>query len=352
MAQLNKENCLTVLSSAGPVLRYRTAAEILNEYREVDDLRSEVLKSDYVKQWLWALKPRYDRNMHGSTSDSYENVMGKLYDFGLKKGVRELDKRVEPYLDILDGKKHLNDKQYMGKLYESMIAGFLAMTGFWDNEGVNRVLTERLDWIYDYVKKGDLSDFYVSQDSFKSVPNAFQDKKLVNPLYYGEKGLALPLIYDILGFIHSESMMKSNSEKKKINEIIELIFSTEYQNLPQGYGIVWKPPRKYYAMGWSIHVPLFNNREVRWGDFSRLLLYLGLFKRLELARSKLWFKKSLEFLSKYIDPEGVPLFPSKALPEKKTGMWVLGARMGLEPGRRIRKLLVRESAFRYLLYTN
>lgn len=350
--RLDKGNCLAVISKASPVLRYRTIIEILGEEgKKVDGLRSNLMNCENVQQWLRLLKPRYDRNIHGSTSEAFENVMGKLYDFGLRKGVKGLDSRVEPYLEIMDGTKSLDIRKYMDRLYYSMIAGFLAMTGYEEHKGIIEVLTDRLDRIYDYVKNNDLSDFYVGRDGFKGVPKAFRSKKLVNPLYYDGRGLALPTIYDLLGFLHSNTIMSDPADMGKVEEVLRLIFSCEYQSLPVGYGYVWEPPRRYYAMGWSIHLPLFNTEEVTGRDFSLLLLYMGLLKKSRYVRNHKWYDNAISFLSRFIGGDGVPLFPSDALPEKKAGYWVFGSRMGLEPGRRTRKVLLNESAFRMLSYS-
>jgi hypothetical protein len=349
--ELNEESCLNVLANAGPILRYRTTTEILGEKGyKVENLRDELLSCDLVLKWLSNLRPRFDRNMHGSASDSYANAMGKLYDFGLRRGVGELDARVQPYLELIEGKRKLKDSEYMGNFYFVMVAGFLAMVGYSDHEGVIEVLTDRLDRVYDYVRHGDLSDFYVSPEGFKGIPKAFRNQKLVNPKYYDERGLALPTIYDLLGFLHSENLMNDSTEREKVEDIVKLILSEEYQTLPEGYGYVWKPPKKYYAMGWSIHVPLFMDKEMGWRDFSRLLLYLGILKKADTARNHPWYNKSMKYLSGFIDQKGVPLLPSKALPEKKVGYWVGGMRMGLEPGRRTRVVVKRESAFRLLSY--
>jgi hypothetical protein len=225
------------------------------------------------------------------------------------------------------------------------------MLGYSDHEGVNEVLTNRLDRIYDYVRQGDLSDFYVSPEGFKGIPKAYRKHKLVNPNYYDERGLALPTIYDLLGFLHSENLMNNSIEREKVEDIVKLVLSEEYHTrINKGYGCVWIPPKKYYSMGWSIHVPLFMDKEMSWRDFSRLLLYLGTLKKSDTARSHPWYKKSLKYLSGFIDQKGIPLLPSKALPEKKVGYWVIGMRMGLEPGRRTRVVVRRESAFRVLFY--
>jgi len=93
----------------------------------------------------------------------------------------------------------------------------------------------------------------------------------------------------------------------------------------------------------------FNAEEVTGRDFSLLLLYMGLLKKSRYVRNHKWYDLALSFLSRFIGGDGVPLFPSAALPEK-SGYWVSGLRMGLEPGRRTRKVLLKESAFRMLSY--
>jgi hypothetical protein len=118
--------------------------------------------------------------------------------------------------------------------------------------------------------------------------------------------------------------MSDPVDREKVEEILKLVFSSEYQSLPVGYGYVWKPPRRYYAIGWSIHLPLFSTEEIADRDFSLLLLYMGLLKKSRYVRNHKWYDKTINFLSRFINEDGVPLFPSNALLEKKSGYWVSG----------------------------
>ena len=77
------------------------------------------------------------------------------------------------------------------------------------------------------------------------------------------------------------------------------------------------------------------------------LLRLGLFARSETARGHPWFKRTLGGLEGYRGNDGLYSFPREMMPEKGSGYWVSGRRMGLEENRRPRRAMALESTFRF-----
>ena len=78
------------MEHGGPVIRYRPAHEIRGE-DELENLRDDLLSSNLAMKWLSLLQPRF-RNWetHGAKPEKYENAMGKLYEFSLRRGMPTL----------------------------------------------------------------------------------------------------------------------------------------------------------------------------------------------------------------------------------------------------------------------
>src|SRR5512136_1744869 len=117
-AMQTEEIYMWLMENGGPVIRYRTATELMTPDKTLDikRLQDDLLKSSLVRTWLKNFKPplllnqrltrqaeftRASTEIHSSKNTAMENVLGKLTDFGLKKGMPELDSRVDPYLHWL-----------------------------------------------------------------------------------------------------------------------------------------------------------------------------------------------------------------------------------------------------------
>jgi len=337
------------LNNAGSVIRFRTTTEFLHEKNEAKFAEKKLLSSHLVRYWLGNLKPDFGRNaLHGAKTETYENVMGKLYEFGLKKGMPILDHKTEPFRQWLRQQISIPKEGYLPVFYRTLVAAFLAMTGYGDDEPVKAWVLRRLETIYPFAKKGNLKEVYVPQDTFPGFPKAFRKSPLINPKIYPDEEMKLPWIHDLNAFLHLPSIMEDATLRTKVETIIKFILSSEYQKLPVGYGVVRHKSGRYYAMGWSVHLPGYSGFEVLGREFGRLLLLLDLFGRSNAAKNHVWYRQSMETLTHFKNEEGLISFPREFLPEKRIGVWVLGMRMGLEENRRIRKSIVCESTFRFL----
>ena len=344
-----------LLENAGPVIKYRVANELAKEknHKEIDSLRKALLEDGLVRLWLNRLQPKFGRNdLHGTKTENYENVMGKLYDFGLRKGMKALDDRTEPFLDWLAEQVKLPNVGYFPVLYRILAAAFLAMTGYSENDAVKNCIVKRLETVYPFAKKADLSNVYIPQDSFRGFPRAFRNAPLINPEIYPNDEFKLPWIHDVNAFLHSPFIMEDAQLRQKAETIIEFILKPEYQRLKPGYGTIRHESGRYYAMGWSVQVPGFFDSGVDSRDFGRFLLLLSVLGRSQKARRHEWFTRSVSLLESYRIDGGLYCFPREFLPEKQTGPWVLGTRMGLEANRRNNKAIVCESTFRVLKITS
>jgi hypothetical protein len=337
------------MDNAGPVIRFRTASEFLLGTNEAESAEKELLSDNLVRYWLGNLKPDFGRNaLHGAKTEAYENVMGKLYEFGLKKGMPILDQKTEPFRQWLRHQINMPMEGYFPVLYRTLVAGFLAMTGYADDESVKTWVLRRLETIYPFAKKGDLKEVYVPQNTFPGFPKAFRNAPLINPEIHPDDEMKLPWIHDMNTFVHSPSIMEDATLRAKVETIIKFILTLEYQKLPVGYGVIRHKSGRYYAMGWSVHLPGYFGSEVSGREFGRLLLLLDLLGKSNAARTHVWYKRSVETLTLFENEEGLISFPREFLPEKRIGVWVLGMRMGLEENRRNKKAITCESTFRFL----
>jgi len=339
-----------LMNNAGPVIRYRTVREFLG--KDSRSLEEDLLSSSLVNFWLANLKPNLNRSdLHGAKAETYENVMGKLFEFGLKKGKPRFDKKTELFRRWLRTQMDPLREKYLPTFHRTLVAAFLAMTGYADDEAVKEWTIRRLETIYPIAKKGTLLELYVPHDSFPSFPKTFKNVPLINPELYPKDEFRLPWIHDVNAFLHSPFILEDATLRNKVETIIKFILTTEYQKLPWGYGVIRHESGRYYAMGWSVHLPGYFETGAPVQPSGRWLLLLRLLARSRTVREHAWYKRSLKMLRQFQCKDGLARFPRAFLPEKRLGCWVLGMRMGLEENRRTQKAMTCESTFRFLEIT-
>ena len=85
-----------LLENGGPVIRYRTATELLNEPKiiNIEQLSQELIRSQMVGAWLERLGTSKEFvHLHSSKMTAYENAMGKLVQLGCKNGITPFDQK-------------------------------------------------------------------------------------------------------------------------------------------------------------------------------------------------------------------------------------------------------------------
>jgi hypothetical protein len=349
-----------LMENGGPVIRYRTAAELMlpDKALDIEALQHDLLQSKLVQTWLDNFKPpvllnlkptrqgeftRASIEIHGAKDTALENVLGKLTEFGLKKGMPEFESRVEPYLVWLN----VTSKQWPDYLFVRWmrleIADFLARAGYLDEPEVTKLLKEHLEVIYQFARKGD-HNIYVDPKDFKKIPASFAKHPLIDP-ELTRLDIKLPMAYDILGWGHY--LQKAGvEERKKADTVIDFIFDEKYQAYPWGYGVMLdETSGKFWAMGWSYHIPGFSKSFG--GDLENRLRVLRLEQLVyfKAARRHPWFKANLEHLEQFRTPDGTYLFPREYLPEKPAAYWIVGGKYALEESPRNKKALEVESTF-------
>ncbi len=343
---MNEKELFTwLMDNGGPVIRYRTANELmtLDKKYDIKRLQEEMLQSRQVQKWLehlvppvfllkeptditpWVLQSGI-MDLHGSQPTRLENSLTKLADFGLKKGISELDRRTQPYRKWLTENAEKPIVNVFMKFSLVMLADFLARAGYVDEPAVGNTLKKHLNMVYDFTRKGDY-DIY--------IPNKYLRKLPLIKLELTPGGACyLPLIYDIVGWAAYLPEYGTKEEQTKADNIIQYILNENYQKLPWGYGVMGDGTGRTWSLGWSVHVPRYPGIPVKKYMNKSVVHMISLFVNFNAGRQHPWFKESMKHLESYRTEKGTYIFPADYLEEKTNGYWVLGVHMGLEETRR------------------
>ena len=331
-----------LIENGGPAIRYRTATELIDDPAslgiDVDRLTADLLKSAMVRQWLDRIGlPGSLNSLHSSRPEAFENVCAKLCELGLHAGMLdEFDCKMQPFRQpiMLQG----------GDLWgRRLLASCLNWAGYGDR-AIHACLSERLEAMGQLTRSG-TCDIYIDQDTFGDFPSAFRKRPLVNPQFYG----SLPMIWDIYALAHWPEALANDETGRKIDEVIAYILHPDYQALDEGYGVMRAGKRRYYSIGWSIHLPGYDGFEFGRGIYPNMLVQrLELMAHFGVARRSPWFRDCVRHLRGFQTTQGTYCFPSPYLREGTSGYWVSGAYMRLEENRRARCSLELDSTFRML----
>lgn len=335
-----------LMEKGGPVIRYRTAAELVNDGSKVDVARldRELLASPLVRKWLDNLCPG---RIHNSKDTDFENAMGKLLEFGLRSGMAPFDRKT------LHFRRALSDfvnapRGMMRVLNASIVAAGLARAGY-DDEPLCTFLHNRLDKVYEATRRAGYH-IYVDLETCSGIPRLWKDKKVpvVKPACCPEGEFQLPYIHDIYGLSAFPTGPGGATVNRKINSIIRYVMAPEYQSLAPGYGLLQAGPRKYYAIGWKVDLPGYHGFGQDTRGLESLVARVELMAHFAAARSHAWFRNAVRHLEGFRTEEGTYRFPRQYLQESRDTYWVTGGHMGLEENRRHPRALEVESTFRML----
>lgn len=267
----------------------------------------------------------------GSSDSCFENSFGKLISFGLPfEGILSPD-NLRKYVSFLKTKECSN-------IYDSLcrfvVAGYLFATNYLDDI-VYEIVTSRINTLYNFTTTSTTKyDIYSSTTSFK-IPSQYKAKKLVNPILYETNELALPLVYDIFIFYHVYDKLPEDL-KKKIDCIVEYISDYRYQSFDYGYGLIKSQQNKYHFMGWSLHLPLYNEA-LSTGYFKNGLIHrMVLLSKFKNANLDTWINRVLNKLKDFQYDEYLYSFSNEYLPEMKNSYFMNGRHTSLNENRRKR----------------
>jgi hypothetical protein len=331
-----------LVETGGPAIRYRAATELADDPGrfDLDGLRADLVESQMVQHWLERFVPprRGDLfSLHGSNPDAFENVCAKLCELGIHPGMLEaVDKRMLAFREYLAEVESFTCRP--------LVASCLSMAGYGADKAVQTGLSERLSMLYDMARSG-VYDIYIDHDTFGDCPAAFRKRPLVNPEYNDR----LPGIWDIYALAHYPEALRNEETAHQIETVIAYILHPDYQALHEGYGYMRSGPRRYWSMGWSVHLPGYDGL-----TFERAIHTYTFVQRLELmahfpvARRSRWFLDGMAHLEGFRTEQGTYRFSARYLREQPNGYWVQGAYMRLEESRRVRQSLALDSTFRML----
>jgi len=225
-----------------------------------------------------------------------------------------------------------------------IVGSFLVLAGYHEDNALRDYLAHRVNILWSFTRERNY-DIYADRTDYPDIPEGFGEKPLVKPELYSGGEERFPTIYDIHALAHYPDKLKGGATQKKLDTVIDYVLDPKYQELPDGYGLMRAGKRRYYAIGWSVHLYSYKGFDVsgfRADCFVQRLLLLAHFPT---ARKHRWFQESLEHLEGFRTERGVFSFPRPYLRERRSGYWVTGAYMGLEEDRRRRLAIELESTF-------
>jgi hypothetical protein len=347
LAAANDNLAQWLLDNAGPIIRYRAARELLDQSpADVERLRHDMLTSPMVRLWLARLKDC--SKIHDSGNDRFENIVGKLLEFGIDAGYEEFAALLRPFASRLErGPSHKRGMYFT--LCAVIVAWGLARAGIQDPV-LDAFMQQRLDTLNKTACKGSY-DIYVKGISFPDMPKAYRDRYPVLKEEFTPNGeLSLPNIHDLYMLSACQDARPDAETAATIESVISYVLHPDYQALDPAFGYVrqmHEGKTHYYVLGWAAQLPGYNS-PLKKGRPPVLLQRLELMCHFPVACRHEWVLRCLDYLDQYRTPGGRWLFPREYLTEKPVGYWVAGAHMGLEEDRRSQQSIELESTFRML----
>jgi hypothetical protein len=342
-----------LFENGGTAIRYRTAVEFLPADHNLDDLEDELLASPLVRRWLENLHPELGFNqLHGAAPTTFESAMGKLTQLGCRRGMEPFDKKTEVFRHWFQEAVHeLPAPSFSWTPFLRVLVGaFLSRAGYWEDSSLKDYLDYRLEVLYQFARQRRY-DLHVDPAAYPGIPQPFRGRPLIDPVLTAGGEMCFPLIYDLHLLANVPDWLKTAETQAKIDSVISYVLDPAYQALPEGYGIIQADKRKYYAMGWSAHLPGYDRMAEDHPWAERFVKRLVLMSNFAAAREHRWFKSGVRFLARFRTGPGTHLFPRALLPEKPNSYWVSGACMGLEENRRRKLALALESTFWMMMIT-
>ncbi|MEJ2130764.1 MAG: hypothetical protein P8Y95_03875 [Gammaproteobacteria bacterium] len=332
-----------LLDSGGPVIRYRTARELLEDATLTRELEGELLASPLCRAWLDRLPremPDPTRDplafsvIHGADDDKLETSLGKLAFLGFHRGIEPFDLRCRPIFRWLEQSLELaaeRDRHTFSHFSIALVGSLLSLTGHAGNKAVASVIELRRDTIYEFVREKRY-DIYVPWPA--KPPQHAKGRPLVDPQIYNGGRLRLPLHHDLHLF---GGLSEGAREHPKIRAIVDYVLTDDFAALRRDYGMIATGKRRYMVSGWKPRLPRPGER-----GFEGLLASLLMMAPFEAARRSAWFKASLDYVDEFRDGDRYT-FPKEMIRESRTGYWPWN-RMRLEE-RRTRNAHGLESTF-------
>jgi uncharacterized protein YeaO (DUF488 family) len=338
-----------LLDKAGPIIRFRTLVDIFEEQDVgvVSRALKKMGESPEVVKWLGFIEHSLAFNdVHSGWLNSFENVMGKLVQLGMRAGLQPFDSKTLFYRVWLSENVDREPVAAHEIFKRTLIASILARAGYQTVDAVQKQILSRLYAIHEFARDPDFSQIYVNKSEYRGIPKGLAGYDLINPHLYPDQQFALPWIHDIYAFSHLNIVCKNEQHHDKAERILEMILTPEYQSLPWSYGIVMYGKR-YYVLGWAAHLPGYS-KAPEGRLFAEMLNLLDALAPFTSIRKSQWFQRSIKILEDFRTEEGAYSFPEICLPEKNKGYWIRGEYMAFDERKTVDNAIEIESTFRVL----
>jgi hypothetical protein len=335
-----------LLQEGGPVVRWLTLTHLVDQpgKAQIHRAQCDLLAAPHVRLWLGRLETI--KRFHNSGNDCFENVAGKLGEFGLHAGMRPLDARMGRFLEWIAHPDRRTERGMMATLNRVIVCAGLLRLGYTQSEAVREFALTRLDQLHRVAAWGRY-DIFLDADP-PDLPKAFRGRYRVVATEFTPEGVCcLPYICDLYMLAHVPAPWRIEGVRRKIEGIVKYVLTDEYQRLPGGYGYMRDTTHarpRYYVLGWRVQLPSLRRTPAD-GEFLQRLELMSAFA---VARRHRWWRTSMKALERFLTPEGRFRFPRPWLTEKPVGYWVGGAHMGLEENRRSGQAIQVESTLRAL----
>lgn len=315
--------------------------------------KESLLQHDEVKYWLSMLEEASKRldDIHGSHDYRYENIMGKLYQLGVRVDMKEYAQYAEVYLDFLHShtKRERVEEIQMNEIYsnydfELILATFLAMTGYQDDKAVAYIIRKRIELLYAFTKQN-IFDIYVDPKECPGVIKEWRDY-IINPKYYSDSNICVPVIHDY--FLFSAIYKDANEEdKKKIDVIVSWLFQEECKKIGRRYGYFYFPhdSRKAKAVCWKLVLPEITDILEKKTCPYELVQTVYLLSHFKESKNHSQFMNLVNYLETFQTVDGRYKFKKTMLAEKKDSYYIFGKHMGLGEDRNDSSWLEIESTY-------
>jgi len=342
-----------LLDAASVPIRWRIEREIMGREKTETVTLDELTEYPVAREHLDYLTGNTDlKSLSGMEDSVFENACGKLCDLGLRKGIPELDRRIEPYLKFLgelienrDSDEYRNTVPVARDYIATLVASSLNVLGYHDTRFVRKHLSGRFRKLAGFVEKFNPETFHASEKIVDPQVYWGAKVKILSPQWLADSSFPLPTMYDAFTW----PSFSGSKSFQVINDIIRLCLSEEYQGLPPAYNMIIPSKRKHMLTVPLIKLPGYKNGKIHPRQVDRLLRILSRLAPFPSAKSDPWFKKSLEWLEGLVDKDGLCRIPKDALKHDVCGGWILGMRPSLEPKPRTYEKRVLEATFRFFL---
>lgn len=300
---------------------------------------SKLMENQEFSLWFNKLLERSNKkelgDIHGSHDYRMENILGKCCILGMSKKDKPFADAIQFILDFLEEEiqKPVSEELSFMKLYhfrdyEKVLACFLPMLGFYDQNAVHYITRQRIDILYEFTRQK-CYDIYVDGSKLKGVKKEWQPY-VINPELYADGNIRLPDSHDLVLFAGMYPYL-SREDQDKIETIVSWLFDKKYDKIYRRYGYFYAPGGSYdvKAIIFKLNLLDFDTLSFDKGDTVSLLYQVYLLSFFRKARESRWFHQALGYLEQYRQKNGHYKFPTLLITEATDHFVIFGGHMNV-----------------------